>query len=113
MKKITLDDFIVEQKKNDSEFDSHYQRELLINEISKMIVSLRKSVHLTQEELAKKADTTQPVIARIESGTDNRIPSLELLVRIARASHATLHLSFEQGNELKPEIHQDQLKKWK
>jgi DNA-binding XRE family transcriptional regulator len=91
VKKITLDTLISEQKKNDPEFENHYQRELLINEISKMIVDLRKSAHLTQEELAKKADTTQPVIARMESGTDNRIPSLELLVRIAKASHAKLH----------------------
>jgi DNA-binding XRE family transcriptional regulator len=96
MKKITLDAVISEQKKHDPEFADHYQRELLINEISKMVVSLRKAAHLTQEELAKKASTTQPVIARLESGTDNRIPSLALLARIARASHAKLHLSFKQ-----------------
>lgn len=99
MKKITLDAVISEQKKKDSAFTEHYQRELLINEISKMVVSLRKSAHLTQKQLAKKAFTTQPVIARIESGTDNRIPSLELLVRIAKASHAKLHLSFEQNKK--------------
>jgi len=99
MKKITLDVFISEQKKNDPEFEEHYQRELLINEISKIVISLRKSAHLTQAELAKKASTTQPVIARLESGTDNRIPSLELLARIAKASHAKLHLSFEQDKK--------------
>lgn len=99
MKKITLDAFISEQKKNDPEFVEHYQRELLINEISKMVVNLRKNARLTQKELAKKASTTQPVIARIESGTDNRIPSLELLARIANASHAKLHLTFEQDKK--------------
>jgi DNA-binding XRE family transcriptional regulator len=96
MKKITLDLVISEQKKNDPEFAENYQRELLINEISKMVVSLRNAAHLTQDELAKKASTTQPVIARIESGTDKRIPSLELLARIAKASHAKLHISFDQ-----------------
>jgi hypothetical protein len=30
----------------------HFQRELLINEIFKMVVSLRKAARLTQEELA-------------------------------------------------------------
>lgn len=99
MKKITLDAVIAEQKKNDPEFADHYQRELLINEISKMVVSLRNSAHLTQAELAKRALTTQPVIARIESGTDGRIPSLELLARIAKASHAKLHLTFEQDTK--------------
>jgi transcriptional regulator with XRE-family HTH domain len=78
-----------------SEFAEHYQREMLINEISKMVVSLRNAAHLTQDQLAKKASTSQPVIARIESGTDSRIPSLDLLARIASASHAKLHLSFE------------------
>ncbi len=95
MKKITIDAFISEQLKNDAEFAEHYQRELLINEISKLVVALRKAANLTQNQLAKKAETTQPVIARIESGVDKRIPSLELLARIAHASHAKLHLSFE------------------
>jgi len=43
VEKITLDTFISEQEKNDPKFAEHYQRELLINEISKMVVSLRKS----------------------------------------------------------------------
>lgn len=96
MKKITLNSFINEQKKSDPKFAEHYQRELLINEISNMVVRIRKAAHLTQKELAEKADTTQPVIARIESGIDKRIPSLELLSRIATASHTRLHLTFDK-----------------
>jgi DNA-binding XRE family transcriptional regulator len=99
MKKITLNTVIEEQQKNDPEFAKHYQRELLINEISKMIIKLRNAAHLTQAELADKAGTTQPVIARIESGTDTRIPSLELLARIASASHAKLHIGFDNVRE--------------
>lgn len=95
MKKITLDKIIEKEKKRDAEFAKHYQRELLINEISKMIVQLRNAAHLTQAELARKAGTTQPVIARLESGSDKRIPSLALLSRIAAASHAKLHIHFE------------------
>src|SRR3990167_9415714 len=96
MKKITLNAVIEEQKKNDPEFAEHYRRELLINEISRMIVQLRNAAHLTQEQLAAKAGTTQPVIARLESGTDTRMPSLALLSRIAIASHAKLHISFDK-----------------
>jgi len=95
MKKITLDDMISEQLA-DNEFAEHYERELLINAIAKMVVKLREHNHLTQGELAKRAGTTQPVIARIESGTDSRVPSLELLSRIALASNAYLKLSFEE-----------------
>jgi ribosome-binding protein aMBF1 (putative translation factor) len=95
MKKITLDSVILNQQK-DPKFAEEYQRELLINEISKLVVSTRKSACLTQKALAKKALTTQPVIARIESDTDTRIPSLELLSRIAQATHAKLHISFDK-----------------
>lgn len=99
MKKITLNAVIEEQQKKDPEFAEHYQRELLINEISKMIIKLRNAAHLTQAELADKAGTTQPVIARLESGTDTRIPSLTLLARIAAASHAKLHIGFDKVRE--------------
>ena len=99
MKKITLNAVIEEQQKKDPEFAEHYQRELLINEISKMIIKLRNAAHLTQAELADKAGTTQPVIARLESGTDTRIPSLTLLARIASASHAKLHIGFDKIRE--------------
>lgn len=99
MKKITLNAVIEKQKKKDPKFVEYYQKELLINEISKMIVKLRKAAHLTQTELANKAGTTQPVIARLESGTDTRIPSLTLLVRIAFASHARLHIGFDRTKE--------------
>lgn len=96
MKKITLNAVIKEQNEKDPEFTEHYQKELLINDISKMIVKLRKAAHLTQAELATKAGTTQPVIARLESGTDSRIPSLTLLARIATASKTRLHLKFDK-----------------
>ena len=95
MKKVTLDAVINRQQKKDPEFAEEYQKELLRNEIAKIVVKLRNNVHLTQTELAEKAGTTQPVIARLESGADSRVPSLNLLARIAEASHAKLHVSFE------------------
>ncbi len=70
--------------------------ELLINAIAKMVVDLRHSANLTQQQLAKRARTTQAVIARLESGEDERIPSIDLLARIASASHAKLNIGFMQ-----------------
>lgn len=95
MKKITLDDVIKEHQEKDKAFAAAYQKEMLVNAISRMIVQLREQAHLTQEELAKRAGTTQPVIARLESGTDSRVPSLDLLARIAAASNARLDLNFQ------------------
>ncbi len=93
MKTLTLSDYIGKKLKN-ADFKCQYNRELLINGIAKMIVALRYSANLTQQQLAKKTGTTQSVIARLESGTDERIPSIDLLARIASASHATLNISF-------------------
>src|SRR5690349_18428082 len=98
MKKITLNQVINEQQKN-ANFNEHFQRELLINEISKMVLKMRNAAHLSQEELANLAGTTQPVIARLESGKDSRIPSLLLLSRIASASHVKLHIGFDKIKE--------------
>lgn len=92
MKTITLTDVIHEECQN-PEFAQHFQRELLINEIAKMVIHLRKKAKLSQQELAEKAGTTQPVIARLESGSDNRVPSLDLLSRLAVAAHAKLKIS--------------------
>jgi len=92
MKAITLvplDDIIKEECK-DKKFAALFQRELLINEISKIVVGLRKRSRMTQKELANKAGTTQPVIARLESGSDRRVPSLDLLTRLVIAGDATI-----------------------
>jgi predicted transcriptional regulator len=86
---ITLND-VVEENLKDPEFAKHYRREQIINSIAKMIHDIRKSTGMTQSQLAKKVQTTQPVIARLESGRDSRIPSLDLLMRIADAAGAKL-----------------------
>lgn len=92
---ITLNDAIKEELQRHPELKEAYQKELLINAISRMVVSMRRKAHLTQSELAKRADTAQSVIARLESGQDTRMPSLSLLARVATATHATLKISFE------------------
>src|SRR5260363_243011 len=91
MPTTTLTD-VIEEECQDAEFKQHFQRELLINEIAKLILQLRQRATLTQKELAYKAKTTQPVIARLEKGSDSRVPSLELLTRIATAANAKLKL---------------------
>lgn len=91
MKMITLTDVITGESKN-QDFAMHFQKEMLINQIAKMITQLRQKAKLTQKELAEKARTTQPVIARLESGMDDRIPSLELLARLASAANARLKI---------------------
>ena len=95
MKALTLTDYVDKKLKTDPEFAEHYAREQIINNIAEMIVDARKTVHLTQSELAKKIGTTQSVISRIESGNSVFIPSLETLVRIAAALNMKLQLQMQ------------------
>ena len=94
MKAITLNDVTHEQMKNE-DFAVKYKRGLLINAIAELIVRLRKNKRLTQAQLAAKIGTTQSVIARLESGHDSRIPSLDVLARIADATHTKINIVFE------------------
>ena len=57
------------------------------------VIQLRRSLGLSQEELARRAGTTKSVICRLESGRHQ--PNVETLHRIARAAGARLVITFE------------------
>ena len=61
--------------------------------LAKEIINLRKNNNLTQKELAVKVGTSQPAIARIESGNYKNI-SLSFLRKVAKALDAVpiIHL---------------------
>jgi DNA-binding XRE family transcriptional regulator len=90
----SLDDVIKERLK-DEEFKTYFEKEIEINKISSLVYTMRIHSGLSQSELARLADTTQPVVARLESGVDSRIPTLTLLNKLARAMNKKLTLSFE------------------
>ena len=93
-KRITLKDILKKELK-DHEFSFYFQHEKSISKIARLIRDARLKAGITQAELAERAKTSQTVIARLESGTDQRTPSLDLLERIARALKAKLLVSFE------------------
>lgn len=55
------------------------------------IIEKRLKQGLTQEQLAKKIGSKQPVISRLEQGTYN--PSIKFLTRVAEALDAKLKVS--------------------
>jgi len=71
------------------EYDAIESEFLLAEEI----IQFRKDKNYTQKQLAEAIGTSQPAIARLESGTYNKI-SLDLLRRIADALDAVpeIHL---------------------
>lgn len=61
------------------------------------VINARKVAGLTQQQLARKMGTTQPVVARLEAG--NTRPSLRTLERLADATGSRLVISFQPGKK--------------
>ena len=59
-----------------------------------ILYKLRTESGLTQEEFAKKAGLTQPLVSRLENTTSAKKSSLETLERIAVAFNKQLRIEF-------------------
>ena len=58
--------------------------------IARQIKLSREKAGLTQAELAQALGVTQPMIGRLESLRDKRLPSLELLAKIVKVTKGRL-----------------------
>jgi transcriptional regulator with XRE-family HTH domain len=67
-------------------------------ELAHAVIEARTHAGLTQEQLAKKMDTSQSAIARLESGRGR--PSTRVLERLANATGTRLKISFETDGAL-------------
>ena len=74
-------------------YRSAYQALAPEYEIARAVLEARVMAGLTQEQLAKRMDTTQSVIARLESGRVR--PSTQTLDRLAAATGTRLRIRFE------------------
>ncbi|HEY6346031.1 MAG TPA: helix-turn-helix transcriptional regulator [Bryobacteraceae bacterium] len=61
--------------------------------LASAVIDVRSRAGLTQKQLARKMGTTQPVVARLESGRAR--PSLRTLERLADATGSRLLIRFE------------------
>ena len=64
------------------------------------VMDVRNRAGLTQEELARRMGTTQPVVARLESGRTR--PSMRTLERLAEATGFRLLISFAPREGKRP-----------
>lgn len=85
----TYSDTLLEQKQFRKDFEQEYKNLV----ISEKIARLRHKAHLTQDELAKKIQTTKSAISRYERN-DYQGYSISLLQKIASACGADLRISF-------------------
>jgi transcriptional regulator with XRE-family HTH domain len=63
-------------------------------ELMNALIDARISAGLTQAQLAKKMQTTQSAVARMESG--KALPSTRTLTRLAAATGSKLRIKFER-----------------
>lgn len=82
---------LVKDLKN-KEFREVYNKERIKLEIADEVIKLRKSEKITQKELAKKINTTQAVISRIENG--QVFPSTNIIQRICNEFNVHAKIQF-------------------
>lgn len=96
MTNLTSFETVLNKALKDKEFKDLYSKELILNKIATAVTDMRQRAGLTQKELAVKANTTQQVVSRIESARDvSRIPSIDLLSRLAVASGCNMDINFK------------------
>jgi ribosome-binding protein aMBF1 (putative translation factor) len=84
---------IKRERIGDPEIRAGYERARLAFELGEQVRRLREARGMSQQELARRAGTSQPAIARLEAGGVD--PRLETLHRLGRALDADLVLRFQ------------------
>jgi len=93
MKKRNFDRYLEEQLQ-DPEFAARFEQAGEAWDVALQIVALRQRAGLSQKELAKRLNTSQQQISRLESpGYEGH--SLSTLRRVADALHAHVRIVFE------------------
>ena len=85
---------VMAKKLKDPEFRYYYEQRRLVHEVALAIRGMRKGAGLTQAKLAEMIEVSQPMIARLERGHDQRTPSWDTLRKIAIALGKRLRFSF-------------------
>ncbi|MDP2927667.1 MAG: helix-turn-helix transcriptional regulator [Candidatus Omnitrophota bacterium] len=89
----TINQHIEEELRKSPGFRKAYDEEVARLQIGYKITQLRQMRHLSQAELAKKVNTTQQTISRLEDLRNARI-NLKTLARLAAALRARLSIDF-------------------
>jgi ribosome-binding protein aMBF1 (putative translation factor) len=94
MKLTNFDDFLKKELKHPEvkkEYDELEEEHRLATEL----IKLRQKSGLSQRELAKKVKTSQPCIARLESGRYQNV-SMAFLRKVSHALGVEPHISFRK-----------------
>ena len=92
MKVYTLQDDLKKRLK-DPAFRKAWEESEAEYQVSRSLIAARIKRKISQQQLAKRANTTQAVISRLENMTAN--PSLGLLQKIAQSLGLKVKIQFE------------------
>ncbi|MDA0173395.1 helix-turn-helix domain-containing protein [Solirubrobacter taibaiensis] len=78
----TVGGFIAEQSNEDGEFRAEWQRLAFARHVAAELIRYRADNGLSQSDLARALDLSQPRVAKLESGEFN--PRIETIIEITR-----------------------------
>ena len=81
---------VIKRRGKDREFKTVLDKARLRVAIARQIKIAREEAGLSQSELADALGISQPMIGRLEGLKDNRLPSIELLAKIASITRKKL-----------------------
>ena len=87
---------LLEEKLKDREFLKEYENLEKEFVLAEEVMKLRLEKNMTQKELAEKAGTSQPAIARLESGKYINI-TMSFLRKIGKALNAEPEIHFKKA----------------
>ena len=90
-KSIALDEILARELKNE-EFRLAFDEHRFYLQIARLVFDLRARAALPQSELARKAGVSQSMIARLERGDRQRIPTFDTIFRLLKALGYSLSL---------------------
>lgn len=85
---------VLQEELKNPKFAEAFEARRLIHELAKTVRGMRETAGLTQAELAHRIGSSQPTIARLETGLDQRTPRWDLLYRIGKALGKQLKITF-------------------
>lgn len=97
----TLEAYIREREARDPAFRAAREAGRVKYAFADALIRARVQAGLTQEELARRLGTTQPAVARLESGT--RLPTVETLQKLARVLGLRFVISATQPLDVQPD----------
>lgn len=75
----------LKKKLSDKELKMAYEDAAMHLKVAHLLETLREKAGITQAELAKKTGVSQPMIARLERGDQDRVPTLNTINKIFHA----------------------------